>query len=194
MNEKHTRTPKQAHSGVQKGHKMQWNGRGKTLKERFWEKVSKDDIGTGCWEWKAGRFQDRYGAIWVPPRVRAAHLVMCDLMGLVIPDGMVADHLCHNRGCVNPFHIQFVTPRENALFNNSNPFALNKAKTHCKRCGGEYRDDNVAITKSRSPSGAMCTNRICLTCYPHYWRKALIPRQPPQNARNYGGRGNKRTV
>jgi len=53
-----------------------------------------------------------------------------------IPEGMTLDHLCRNRGCVNPDHLEPVTNRENILRGVS-PSAVHAAKTHC-RCGLDY--------------------------------------------------------
>lgn len=56
-----------------------------------------------------------------------------------IPDGMYIDHLCRNRGCVNPEHLRVVTPRQNILENSLSVQAANIRKASCPRCGGPYR-------------------------------------------------------
>lgn len=83
--------------------------------ERFRNKVA---ISDGCWEWIAYRdARTRYGrynrgsgegAAW-------AHRMSLELLGIDIPDGMQVDHLCRNRGCVRPDHLEVVSVSENVL-------------------------------------------------------------------------------
>jgi hypothetical protein len=105
--------------------------KGRSLAVRFWEKVNKDRIGTGCWEW-TGSLHYGYGQIWTNGKPINAHRVVLEMEGQVIPPGMAVDHLCRNLCCVNPAHLRIVTPRVNSLENNSNPWAINAAK---KKCG-----------------------------------------------------------
>jgi hypothetical protein len=69
---------------------------------------------SGCWEWLNST--DRgYGQAWdsVAQANRQAHrLVWIEFMG-PIPDGLTIDHLCHNRACVNPAHMEVVPFEEN---------------------------------------------------------------------------------
>ena len=58
-----------------------------------------------------------------------------------IPDGLVIDHLCRNRRCINPQHLEAVTIGENALRGVGSP-AQNARKTHCKR-GHEFTQENT---------------------------------------------------
>lgn len=82
------------------------------------------------------------------------------------PEGMVLDHLCRNRNCLEPFHLELVTPKENTL-RGKGPSAENARKENCPKCGGVY---------AVSPDG----KRYC----PHCKRQT-------QNARRKaaGGRG-----
>jgi len=70
---------------------------------------------TGCWTWTAsrkGRHSD-YGAVSVKGRMLYAHRVAYEAARGSLPDGMELDHLCRNRLCVNPFHLEVVTHQEN---------------------------------------------------------------------------------
>lgn len=78
--------------------------------ERFWSKVAK---GPGCWEWQAGKFDDGYGCFWSNGCTNRAHRISYVLVNGVIPDGMFIDHICHNKGCVNPDHLRPVTTKQN---------------------------------------------------------------------------------
>ena len=70
-----------------------------------------------------------------------AHRMIYELLVGPIPDGLEIDHLCRNRGCVNPGHMEPVTHREN-LMRGDTVAAANPAKTHCIR-GHPYDDENT---------------------------------------------------
>ena len=120
--------------------------------ERFLEKI---DFGTGCWEWMAAR-RTGYGAFAVPPkRVLPAHRFAYELMRGPIPDGLVIDHLCRNRGCVNPWHLEVVTNRVNIL-RGTGWSGRHARVTHCPK-GHEYTEVNI-IWRSGG------RRRNCRTC------------------------------
>jgi hypothetical protein len=94
-------------------------GQAFTEPERFWSKVDKagpvsdyrPDLGP-CWIWKPGR-PGKYGLAMWQGRVQPAHrIAYMDLVG-PIPDGLHLDHLCRVTTCVNPAHLEPVTPGEN---------------------------------------------------------------------------------
>jgi hypothetical protein len=80
------------------------------LLARFIPKVKFSD---SCWTWLAATDNHGYGVISVSGRLRKAHRVAHEMSIGAIPAGMLIDHTCHNRGCVNPDHLQVVTSMGN---------------------------------------------------------------------------------
>jgi hypothetical protein len=114
--------------------------------ERFLSKVAVDDE-TGCWVWTAAIDNTGYGrfhleARRVPGRRPiVAHRVSYEHFVGPIPEGLTLDHLCRNRGCVNPGHLEPVTNRDNVL-RGEGITAANAVKTHCDN-GHEFTPENT---------------------------------------------------
>ncbi|MDE1854509.1 MAG: HNH endonuclease [Thaumarchaeota archaeon] len=85
-----------------------------------------------------------------------AHRFSYQLLIGQIPAGLTLDHLCRNRGCVNPAHLQAVSNREN-LLRGKGWSGLNSRKTHCPK-GHPLSGDNL------SPRWLKKGRRVCLTC------------------------------
>lgn len=109
-----------------------------TPEERF---VSKMHAGLGCWFWTDALSKTGYGEFYADGRRQLAHRWSYEFFIGPIPDGLHIDHLCRNRSCVNPFHMEPVTNRVNVL-RGIGITALNARKTHCK-WGHEFTPDNT---------------------------------------------------
>ena len=109
--------------------------------DRFWPKVRQDDE-TGCWNW-VGNTSDGYGALRIDRKMVKAHRFAYELLVGPIPDGLQLDHLCRNRACCNPGHLEPVTDVENIL-RGEGPPAVNARKTHCIH-GHEFTEANTYV-------------------------------------------------
>lgn len=84
---------------------------------------------SGCWEWTGARSRG-YGLLAVNYRRWKAHRLSWELFRGPIPDDLTIDHLCRNKACFNPDHLEPVTQAENLRRGDTIP-ARNALKTHC---------------------------------------------------------------
>lgn len=129
-----------------------------TVQERFWQKVNRNSA-AGCWLFLAGKDKDGYGKFKADGRHVRAHRYAYEILVGPIPDGLEPDHLCRTPACVNPAHLELVTPRENTL-RGSGPTAVNARKTHCKH-GHAFTPMNTRL-EPRNKDGPL--RRYCRTC------------------------------
>jgi hypothetical protein len=128
---------------------------------RFWAKVVEGETPDDCWGW-AGSVTDQGYARFKTKcpdgrwRYLLAHRFSWEYAHATpVPDGLQLDHLCRNRICINPRHLEPVTNRTNVL-RGSGHTAANTRKTRCHR-GHPLSGANLSI----KANGA----RRCLTCH-----------------------------
>lgn len=119
--------------------------------------VCKFTVGDDCWQWirPIGAGSNGYARFWDGERQVWGHRYAYELLRRPIPAGLQIDHLCRNRGCVNPKHLEIVTQKTN-LQRGHGRGAVNASQTHCP-AGHPYKGDNLYVQPSNG--GRRC--RIC---------------------------------
>ena len=125
-------------------------------RSRFWKYVEKPIFNNlDCWKWKGYKNIKGYGQIWVKPKLYPAHRISFLMYKGSIPNGMVLDHICRIRNCVNPWHLRVVTVKENVLCGIGKPAILAAMKICSK--GHPFNGKNLGIDKNRG-------QRYCKEC------------------------------
>lgn len=137
-----------------------------TARETVEEQKAKDELvfrifkSVGCIEWKKYIDSNGYGKMRLssPRANEGAHRVSYKTFVGEIPAGMVLDHLCRNRACINPAHLEVVTQRENTL-RGIGPTAKHAMATHCPR-GHPFDEKNTYVLtgKKRGRHCRLCHN------------------------------------
>ena len=132
------------------------------MHDRFWRKVHKTEK---CWLWTAGKNQYGYGLLGAKIKnvdTTSAHRIAYILTVGEIPKGLVIDHLCRVRHCVNPEHLEVVTQAENIKRGNTGlARSLQQlSKPHCTR-GHELTKENTWRVK---PTQKKNSSRRCKIC------------------------------
>lgn len=126
-----------------------------TLKYRFDKRVMPCPT-SGCWFWMGYMNKGGYGVLRGSRGTMGAHRWFYEQVKGPIPDGMVINHICRVRLCVNPDHLEAVTQKQNIYADGSMCLASENIKKECcPKCGGDY-----------TPIGN--NKRICKPCSAAY--------------------------
>ena len=120
------------------------------LPSRFWSKVEVSP--EGCWLWTAALSTGGYAKFAWDGKSQYGHRVAYERFVGPLVEGLEIDHLCRNRRCVNPQHLDQVTGAENQRRSPVSPAGINARKQSCK-CGREY-----------TPHPTTPGRRICIPC------------------------------
>ena len=108
-----------------------------------------------CCEWNGTKTKKGYGVININGKQFKVQRLAVLLSGRKIPKGMVTDHLCRNRSCINPEHLEVVSNVENVMRGES--FSVkNKNKDRCIK--GHLYSEHGRSTKRRG-------NKVWRSCY-----------------------------
>jgi len=120
--------------------------------ERFWSKVEKT---SSCWLWVGCKSKLGYGRMTCGGKVWLAHHLSLLFVGINVPKGMHTDHLCRTPACINPSHLEVVTPKVNSQRGMAGQYRKNLySKPNCPKCLTAY----VWIKTEKT------NRRVCKTC------------------------------
>lgn len=117
----------------------------------FWSHVDRSGGPGACWPWTAYVHRNGYGKFMVERKPRMAHRVAFEITRGPIPPDRYLDHLCRNRICVNPAHLEPVTQAEN----NRRADSGWAAKTHCP-AGHPYAGNNLVVNTAGRRECRIC--------------------------------------
>ena len=108
--------------------------------------------------WTGAKNTKGYGNVGIEGKVRSVHRVAYEEIMGPIPAGLELDHLCRNRACYNPEHLEPVTHTEN--MRRGRVFDYQRNKTHCPQ-GHLYSGSNLIVQYQKKGY----INRVCRTCH-----------------------------
>lgn len=131
--------------------------------ERFFKFIMVDPA--NCWIYSGDRSREGYGRFYINKKAFLAHRVSWKIFHGSLTSGLVIDHICMNKKCINPDHLREVSIRTNVMENSNGLAYLNSIKTLCK---------NGHPLEARNLQLSTAGHRRCLTCIKEYksnWSK-----------------------
>jgi hypothetical protein len=131
----------------------------------FWDRVDKTET---CWLWKGKKIKGGYGQLTRAGRFVYAHRYAYEMAHGPIPEGRQVDHLCRNRLCVNPAHLEVVSQQENIRRGHAGKAtgARSRARTHCGK-GHPFDERNTRWYKGER----CCRECARLHARANYWKR-----------------------
>jgi hypothetical protein len=144
--------------------------------DKVMSRVDKRPAG-GCWLYTGALMADGYARVKDAGSDLAllVHRVTYEELTGPIPDGLVLDHLCRVRNCVNPAHLEPVSGRENLVRGVA---ARLGERTHCRE-GHEMTPANTALNRRKLKSGGVSYSKTCRECKNAYYRAKNAERKKP---------------
>ena len=171
-NEVHCRGWCMGHYGRWRRHGNPTAGRvmGRTPMQRFMDLIDRAE--SGCWMWTGSKTKYGYGTFTEGGRFIKAHRwAVENIAGEAISDGMHVDHLCRTPSCVNPEHLEIVTPRENTQ--RALPYRRDGLDSEC--ANGHPRTPESTYV---APDG----RRACRVCHRETEARRRANRPNPKDA------------
>lgn len=134
------------------------------IEDRFKKRIIIENAGykTPCWRWTGSFYTNGYGRIrdaGAKGKLWATHIYAYEQKHGPVPAGTELDHLCRNRWCCNPDHVEAVTHRVNALRGQAPAVLLHRSQ-QCKR-GHEFNETNTYYYKHGTRKGRVAFCRVC---------------------------------
>ena len=130
---------------------------------RLWSRVRKTDT---CWNWTGSVTSEGYGTISVNGKSAFTHRLAYEECYGPIPKDKQIDHLCRNRRCANPSHMEVVTSRENTL--RGNGICAQQARRAVCPKGHPYEGYNLYVHRGK---------RYCRICRNVNWKNSMRNRK-----------------
>lgn len=158
-------------------------------REQWIEEFAVPEPNSGCWLWTGTYSSTGYGHVtYVDKGVQvksSPHRLSHELYIGPIPAGYHVDHLCRNRACCNPDHLEAVTPRVNQARSPIALATINSAKTHCK-WGHPFEGDNLYVYPSGGRGCRECMRSAQKANPPRTHSAAPLPDDDPRHGTRAG--------
>ena len=118
-----------------------------------------------CWSFPSNDGQG-YAKLWYQGKMVKACILAYEIRYGPVPIGLILDHVCENRGCWNPIHLEPVTHAENIRRAGKEKLDTNSYKTNCPQ-GHPYNESNTRY----KPTKYGGINRVCKACGRDYMRR-----------------------
>lgn len=120
----------------------------------------------GCWVWQGTCRSNQYGVTVYKGVQTTTHRVMYQIVHGLLGSDMEIDHLCNNRKCINPDHLEAVSHAENME-------RARQKRTTCRN-GHEWNDKNTYVTQVKRKQGGYRMQRYCRVCRAKHQRDMRV--------------------